>query len=70
MLTGCLGLGDAMGILDEAREKAGEVSDKSADAAAKAIDAYCEAVPEDKRLDLRESLNSRTQVGDIAIECE
>ena len=67
LLTACGG--SAMSILNEASETLGEVSDKSADSAAKAIDGYCEAVPEDMRADLRDSINSRTVNGDISIEC-
>lgn len=38
--------------------------------AAKAIDRYCEEVPQVERLKNREQVNSLTVKGDIAVTCE
>ena len=74
-LTGCSTMTDMLGgeplaIFNEVIEKGKAIEDKTFDAAADAIDKYCEAVPEDARLYLRDGVNSRTEHGDIVVTCE
>ena len=75
LLAGCGGLTDMLGskplaLLDEAIEKGRAIEDKTFDAAADAVDKYCESVPDDVRLYLRDSINSRTEHGNIVVTCE
>ena len=74
-LMGCSAMTDMLGskplaIFNEAIEKGKNIEDKTFDAAADALDKYCEAVPEDARLYLRDGVNSRTEHGDIVVTCE
>ncbi len=57
-------------MFDTVVEKGRQVEDKTFDAAAKALDDYCEHVPDDTRLYLRDGVNSRTVHGDITVTCE
>lgn len=70
LLGGCLGTTDAMKILDEASDTAGKVSEETLNAAAKSIDGYCAAVPGQYREKMRDSINAKTDKGDIMIVCE
>ena len=75
LLAGCGGITDMLGgeplaIFNEVIEKGKAIEDKTFDAAADAIDKYCEAVPEDARLYLRDGVNSRTEHGDIVVTCD
>ena len=75
LLAGCGGIADMFGgeplaIFNEVIEKGKAVEDKTFDAAADALDKYCEAVPEDARLYLRQEINKRTKHSAIVVACE
>jgi hypothetical protein len=71
-LSGCAALSDGkpLEIFNKVIEKGKEVEGKTFDAAADTIDKYCDTVPEDARLYLRDGVNSRTKRGDITVNCE
>lgn len=77
LLGGCanfaddvLGIEDPLALLNEVAEKGRAIEDKTFDAAASAVDEYCDNAPEELRLYLREGINSRTERGDVHIECD
>ena len=74
MLGGCSATSDMFGtnplaLFSELAEKGRNIEDKTFDAAASAIDQYCDNAPEDLRLYLREGINSRTERGDVVVTC-
>ena len=75
LLAGCGGItnmlgGEPLAIFNEVIEKGKNIEDKTFDAAADAIDRYCEAVPESARLYLRQEINKRTKHSAIVVACE
>lgn len=70
-LSGCAAFGEKpLALFSKAVEKGKAVEGKTFDAAAKALDEYCERVPVETRLYLRDGVNIRTQRGDITVTCE
>ena len=74
LLGGCSATADMFGtdplaLFGEAMERGRNIEDKTFDAAASAIDQYCDNAPEDLRLYLREGINSRTERGDVVVTC-
>ena len=74
MLGGCSATSDLFGtnplaLFSELAEKGRNIEDKTFDAAASAIDQYCDNAPVDLRLYLREGINSRTERGDVVVTC-
>lgn len=75
LLGGCSATTDMFGtdplaLFGDIAEKGRNVEDKTFDAAASAIDQYCDNAPEELRLYLRDGINSRTERGDIVVTCD
>jgi hypothetical protein len=68
-LTACQSTGDALKLFDDVRTKGKQVGEDTLDQAAKGVDKYCDTAPEDVRMWLREELNSRTEKGDVEVDC-
>ena len=64
------GVEDPLALFNEVLEKGRAVEDKTFDAAASAIDEYCDNAPLELRLYLREGINSRTERGDVVVTCD
>ena len=77
LLGGCanfaddvLGIEDPLALLGDVVEKGRKVEDATFDAAASAVDEYCDNAPVELRMYLRDGVNSRTERGDVIIVCD
>ena len=68
-LSACQSAGDALKLFDEVRDKGRDIGEQTVEKGADAVDRYCADVSEDTRMWLRDTLNSRTEKGDVEVNC-